>query len=266
MFQSNDRYWTTEPCPRLGYKRDASTGYCVDIDECVVGPGCRDHEKCMNTPGGYDCSPLCSAGWYFSTTTKSCQDVDECLLGRHECPQSTHRCVNTNGSFICELIPPCSHGFRRAFNGSCLDIDECSESLHNCRLDLHQYCINKEGSFECLTRLPSCPSGYQYSLGSRQCEDIDECLTGQYKCDAKFSERCVNLPGTYRYVKFRLIDWKCVLSTSKSINMYIYKELIFLKIYYFAGAKDLLLANVNDLPVLPAIGITLAFACAQVHI
>lgn len=48
--------------------------------------------------------------------------------------------------------------------------------------------------------------------------------------------------------------------------MYIYKELIFLKIYYFAGAKDLLLANVNDLPVLPAIGITLAFACAQVHI
>ncbi|EFN68423.1 Fibrillin-2 [Camponotus floridanus] len=194
---SQDRYWTTEPC-RLGYKRDASTGYCVDIDECAVGPGCRDHEKCMNTPGGYDCSPLCSAGWYFSTTTKSCQDVDECLLGRHECPQSTHRCVNTNGSFSCELIPPCSHGFRRAFNGSCLDIDECSESLHNCRIDLHQYCINKEGSFECLTRLPSCPSGYQYSLGSRQCEDIDECLTGQYKCDAKFSERCVNLPGTYR--------------------------------------------------------------------
>jgi len=63
----------------------------VDIDECVVGPGCRDHEKCMNTPGGYDCSPLCSTGWYFSTTTKSCQDVDECLLGGHDCPQSTHR-------------------------------------------------------------------------------------------------------------------------------------------------------------------------------
>lgn len=37
--------------------------------------------------------------------------------------------------------------------------------------------------------------------------------------------------------------------------------------YRFAGAKDLLpLVNVNDLLVLPAIGITLAFACAQVHI
>ncbi|XP_011333166.1 fibrillin-1-like isoform X3 [Ooceraea biroi] len=194
---STDRYWSTEPC-KLGYKRDASTGYCVDIDECVVGPGCRDHEKCTNTPGGYDCSSLCSTGWYFSTTTKGCQDVDECLLGRHDCPQGTHRCVNTNGSFICELIPPCDRGFRRAFNGTCLDIDECSESLHNCRLDLHQYCVNREGSFECLTRLPSCPSGYQYSLGTRQCEDIDECLTGQYKCDARMSERCVNLPGTYR--------------------------------------------------------------------
>lgn len=90
MLQGTDRYWSTEPC-RLGYKRDASTGYCVDIDECAVGPGCRDHERCTNTPGGYDCSPLCSTGWYFSTTTKGCQDVDECLLGRHDCPQSTHR-------------------------------------------------------------------------------------------------------------------------------------------------------------------------------
>ncbi|XP_032679008.1 fibrillin-1-like isoform X2 [Odontomachus brunneus] len=192
-----DRYWSTEPC-RLGYKRDASTGYCVDIDECLVGPSCRDYEKCTNTPGSYDCSPLCSTGWFFHTATKSCQDVDECLLGRHDCSQGTHRCVNTNGSFICELIPPCKRGFRRTFNGTCLDIDECSESLHNCRLDLHQYCVNKEGSFECLIRLPSCPSGYQYSLGTRQCEDIDECLTGQYTCDARLLERCINLPGTYR--------------------------------------------------------------------
>ncbi|XP_012529954.2 fibrillin-1 isoform X2 [Monomorium pharaonis] len=195
--QGTDRYWSTEPC-RLGYKRDASTGYCVDIDECAVGPGCREHERCTNTPGGYDCSPLCSAGWYFSTTTKSCQDVDECLLGRHDCPQSTHRCINANGSFICELIPPCSRGYRRVFNGTCLDIDECSENLHNCRLNLHQYCVNKEGSFECLTRLPSCPSGYKYSLSTLRCEDVDECLIGQYSCDARFSERCVNLPGTYR--------------------------------------------------------------------
>lgn len=111
------------------------------------------------------------------------------------------RCVNTNGSFVCELILPCSRGYRRAFNGTCLDIDECSENLHNCRLNLHQYCVNKEGGFECLTRLPSCPSGYKYSLSTQRCEDINECLTGEYRCDARFSERCVNLPGTYRCMK-----------------------------------------------------------------
>lgn len=110
------------------------------------------------------------------------------------------RCINTNGSFICELIPPCQRGYRRAFNGTCSDIDECSENLHNCRLDLYQYCINKDGEFECLTRLPSCSPGYRYSLSTRRCEDINECSTGQYNCDVRLSERCVNLPGTYRYI------------------------------------------------------------------
>ncbi|XP_012149839.2 uncharacterized protein LOC100874867 [Megachile rotundata] len=195
--QSIDRYQFLEPCNR-GYKRDFKSGECVDIDECTEGPGCRDHEQCHNILGGYDCSPLCTTGWYFSPAIKGCQDVDECLLGRHDCPQTTHRCVNTNGSFFCELIPPCNDGFKHAFDGSCVDIDECSENLHTCRLDLHQYCVNRNGSFECVTRLPSCQSGYEYSLALARCEDIDECATGQYKCDSRLYERCVNLPGSYR--------------------------------------------------------------------
>ncbi|XP_076668059.1 uncharacterized protein LOC143368830 isoform X1 [Andrena cerasifolii] len=195
--QRVNRFPISEPCKR-GYTKDLRTRECVDVDECVAGPGCRDHEQCHNVPGGYECSPLCTTGWYFSLTMKGCQDVDECLLGRHDCPQSTHRCVNTNGSFFCELILPCSNGFKRSLNGSCVDIDECSENLHSCRLQLHQYCVNKNGSFECLTRLPSCQSGYEYSLATRGCEDIDECSTGQYKCDSRFSEKCINLLGTYR--------------------------------------------------------------------
>lgn len=103
--QRADRYWSTEPC-RLGYKRDASTGYCVDIDECLVGPSCRDYEKCTNTPGSYDCSPLCSTGWFFNTATKSCRDVDECLLGRHDCTQGTHRCASLMSNV------PCTRMFR----------------------------------------------------------------------------------------------------------------------------------------------------------
>ncbi|XP_076276277.1 uncharacterized protein LOC143207096 [Lasioglossum baleicum] len=195
--QDTDPFSYQKACEN-GYARDSRTGDCTDIDECKQGPGCRDHEQCHNTAGDYECSPLCTSGWYFSPQTKGCQDVDECLLGRHDCPQGTHICVNTNGSFFCDLIRPCSSGFKRAVNGSCVDVDECLENQHTCRLELHQYCVNKNGSFECLTRLPSCQSGYEYSLATRRCEDIDECSTGQYKCDSRFSERCINLLGTYR--------------------------------------------------------------------
>ncbi|XP_017758004.1 PREDICTED: fibrillin-3-like [Eufriesea mexicana] len=195
--QNMNHYLILEPC-KHGYTRDLQSGECVDIDECATGTGCRDHEQCHNTLGSFECSPLCTTGWYFNTATKGCQDVDECLLGRHDCPQGTHKCVNINGSFLCELILPCSSGYKRSFNGSCIDIDECLENMHTCQLELHQYCVNKNGSFECLTRLPSCQAGYEYSLATKRCEDIDECVTGQYKCDSRLLEKCVNLPGSYR--------------------------------------------------------------------
>lgn len=186
-----------EPC-NLGYTRDIKNGECIDIDECATGLVCRDYEQCYNIPGSFKCSPLCTTGWYFNTAIKGCQDVDECLLGSHDCPQDTHKCVNTNGSFLCDLIPPCSTGYKRSFDDSCVDIDECLENLHTCRLELHQYCVNKNGSFECLTRFPSCSPGYEYSLATKQCEDVDECVLGQHKCDLRHSEKCFNLPGTYR--------------------------------------------------------------------
>ncbi|XP_043471383.1 fibrillin-1-like [Leptopilina heterotoma] len=184
-------------CER-GFKQNTETGKCVDIDECLEGPGCRDHERCFNTFGSFDCSPLCTTGWYFDPSIKGCRDVDECLLGRHYCKQGTEICENTNGSYVCNPAPHCGRGFRRIFNGSCLDVDECAENLHSCSLELHRYCVNREGSYECVTRLPSCSPGYEYSLYTRHCEDIDECLIGKYNCDTRLSERCVNLPGSYR--------------------------------------------------------------------
>ncbi|XP_043527700.1 fibrillin-2-like [Frieseomelitta varia] len=192
-----NHYLFFEPCD-LGYTRDIKNGECIDIDECATGLVCRDYEQCYNIPGSFKCSPLCTTGWYFNTAIKGCQDVDECLLGSHDCPQDTHKCINTNGSFLCELIPPCSNGYKRSFDDNCIDIDECLENLHTCRLELHQYCVNKNGSFECLTRLPSCSPGYEYDLATKQCEDIDECVLGQHKCDLRLSEKCFNLPGTYR--------------------------------------------------------------------
>ncbi|XP_008553599.1 fibrillin-1 [Microplitis demolitor] len=170
---------------------------CFDVNECAVGPGCQDHERCVNRLGGYDCLPLCSTGWYFDRTNKQCRDVDECLLGRHDCSQDTQVCRNTNGSYVCDEIPSCLPGFRRAFNGTCVDIDECIDKLHNCPLHLHQYCVNRVGTFECVTRLPDCTDGYRFSVINKRCEDIDECST-KSPCDTRLQERCVNLPGSYR--------------------------------------------------------------------
>ncbi|KAG8039052.1 hypothetical protein G9C98_003359 [Cotesia typhae] len=169
---------------------------CYDVNECTDGPGCQEHERCVNRLGGYDCLSLCNPGWYFDRTSKQCRDVDECLLGRHNCSQDSQVCRNTNGSYVCDEIPPCDSGFRRAFNGTCVDIDECIDKLHNCPLHLHQYCVNRVGTFECVTRLPDCTDGYRFSMTSKKCEDIDECST-KSPCDAR-QERCVNLPGSYR--------------------------------------------------------------------
>ncbi|KAL7297960.1 hypothetical protein TKK_0008977 [Trichogramma kaykai] len=174
----------------------SSSELCVDVDECLEGPGCREHEKCSNLLGSYECSPLCGPGWFFQPQSKSCQDVDECLLGHHNCRRSQY-CVNRPGGFGCEPLGSCAAGYRRLQNGSCVDVDECLEGLHTCSRDSHRYCVNRDGGYECITRLPSCPRGYEYSLLSRQCQDVDECRQARASCDPR-AERCLNLPGGYR--------------------------------------------------------------------
>ncbi|XP_012277054.1 fibrillin-1 [Orussus abietinus] len=184
-------------CP-TGYSWDAATRRCIDVDECTRSPGCREYERCENRPGTYECVPLCRSGWLYRPATRSCQDVDECLLGRHDCPEGTHVCTNTEGSFVCTPLSACRPGYERVLNGSCVDVDECQDQeLHRCRAQDHRYCVNRDGGYECVVRLPDCDRGYRYSLTTRECEDVDECATGRVTCDVRLGERCVNLPGSY---------------------------------------------------------------------
>lgn len=129
--------------------------------------------------------------------SKTCQDVDECLLGQHNCPDN-QICQNKNGSFTCQELPSCENGYR-LFNSSCLDIDECTDNLHNCKEQLHQYCVNRPGYFDCITRLPNCEAGFNFSLSTNYCEDVDECSdsTRPSPCDTRLGERCINLIGSF---------------------------------------------------------------------
>lgn len=82
----------------------------ADVDECANGLAvCGIGERCVNTEGGYRCSPTCAPGFRLRNnsrleTEESCDDINECLLGLHTCNARTHYCVNTNGSYACEAL------------------------------------------------------------------------------------------------------------------------------------------------------------------
>ena len=82
----------------------------TDIDECNNGlSNCGISEQCINFKGGYRCSPVCPPGFQLSNDShfsneESCQDINECALGLHSCNVLTQFCLNTNGSYTCEVF------------------------------------------------------------------------------------------------------------------------------------------------------------------
>lgn len=84
----------------------------LDIDECSNDlSNCKSDEQCINFEGGYRCSPMCPPGFerrksdkYFNRIEEACEDINECVLGLHSCDASTHYCVNTKGSYSCEML------------------------------------------------------------------------------------------------------------------------------------------------------------------
>ena len=170
-----------------GYARDASSGLCTDINECIAGTHtcATTIETCVNTAGSFECA--CSSG-YERNSNGVCVDIDECARGTDSCAATIETCVNNIGSFTC----PCSTGYERDSNGVCIDIDECVRGTDSCA-DVIETCINSIGSFNC-----PCSSGYERDINGT-CIDIDECAREIDTChDTK--ERCDNYPGTYECV------------------------------------------------------------------
>lgn len=78
------------------YKK-ASSGLCVDIDECADATHqCHKHAVCTNVIGGYNCT--CKSG--FSGDGKSCSDINECLNNNGGC-HGNASCDNLAGSYAC---------------------------------------------------------------------------------------------------------------------------------------------------------------------
>eukprot|EP00064_Thunnus_orientalis_P000898 superscaffoldBa00000053_g899 len=119
----------------------------------------------------------------------SSADVDECVTNTHSCRPS-ERCVNTVGSFVCELQVTCPAGHQLR-NSVCEDIDECVLRTHNCGTGL--VCENTVGSFLC-TPKNKCMTGFtQDSHGN--CIDINECSSLSEPCSSGFN--CINTVGSY---------------------------------------------------------------------
>ncbi|PSN32075.1 Protein kinase C-binding protein NELL1 [Blattella germanica] len=181
-------------------------GESVNPKECVECECLDGVMKCKRIDPDTMCPPLsCSPQDQFSVPgncCKFCKDVDECQqeggLEGHHCHSNT-RCVNTNGSYICECLP----GYRRLDKFNCVELDECSTGEHACHEHAdcvcgcvivaavcNQTCLN---GGECLSPGNcTCRKGY---VGP-SCElDLDECASNLHRCHK--NSVCVNMPGWY---------------------------------------------------------------------
>ncbi|KAG8007355.1 Fibulin-2 [Nibea albiflora] len=155
------------------------------LNPCAENGPCS--QQCTAVAGRAHCS--CFPGFSLMTDGRMCVDVDECVTNTHSCRPS-ERCVNTVGSFVCELQVTCPAGYQLR-NSVCEDIDECVLRTHNCGMGF--VCENTLGSFLCNAK-NKCVSGFtQDSHGN--CIDINECSSLSEPCSSGFN--CINTVGSY---------------------------------------------------------------------
>ncbi|TPP66839.1 Hemicentin-1, partial [Fasciola gigantica] len=164
-----------------GYRLAADGHSCVDIDECAnngVSP-CPVDQRCVNTPGSYECRRTCGPGLREDPSGDSCIDIDECNTKPDVCGE--HQCTNTYGSYYCTCLAgynrigeQCEGEFTRGAltnaatqTVECVDVDECAVGSFQCPRGSR--CVNEPGAYSC-----RCPNGSP--AGGRGCDERKETL------------------------------------------------------------------------------------------
>ncbi|KAK2914538.1 fibulin-2 isoform X1 [Channa argus] len=175
----------TQTTTTMATTASTTTTNTVPLNPCAGNGPCS--QQCIVAVGRALCS--CFSGFSLMTDGHTCEDVDECVASTHSC-LATERCVNTVGSFVCELQVTCPAGYQLR-SGICEDIDECALQTHNCRVGL--VCENTVGSFLCNLK-HKCISGFTEDAHGN-CIDINECSSLSEPCISGFN--CINTVGSY---------------------------------------------------------------------
>ncbi|XP_062320284.1 fibulin-2 isoform X1 [Osmerus eperlanus] len=186
-----------------------------DVDECQLYQGQLCHHTCVNTWGSYRCD--CHLGYTLLQDRHSCApasiEEDNRVRGddRPITEQSTtmaptsistippnpcagngpcmQQCMVVAGKAHCSCFP----GFSlKGDSHTCEDVNECRTGTHNCSSG--DYCVNKEGSFQCVSLNEMCDEGFIHTM-NMECLDVNECVTNTHSCQP--SERCVNTVGSF---------------------------------------------------------------------
>ncbi|KAM9859243.1 fibulin-2-like [Aulostomus maculatus] len=153
------------------------------LSPCAGNGPCS--QRCTVAAGRARCS--CFQGFSLMVDGHTCEDVDECATSR--C-RSGERCVNTVGSYVCELLVSCPAGYQLR-KQVCEDVDECFLQTHNCGSGFR--CENTAGSFLCAAK-HKCVNGFaQDSHGN--CVDINECSSFTAPCRSGYN--CINTVGSF---------------------------------------------------------------------
>ena len=165
---------------------------CLDVNECLLSPGCDVNAKCINLPGSYACE--CDDEFYGNGTI--CLEGD-CIEAN--CPEN-EQCVSPRKS-DCE----CKAGYERDDSGKCIDSDECKTAN-----DCHQeaLCSNTEGNYTC-----DCKPGYfgtGFSCLKGNCNDAS--CSGNQTCISPTSTSCGCSKGLKNVGKYCYDINECSLS------------------------------------------------------